>query len=69
MGILIYLIELITQKVKSSRKLLEGEPSIIIHKGKLKYDVLKRISWTLINCKAFSDRRIAFPYRKRSTRF
>lgn len=41
-GILIYLIELITQKVKSSRKLLEGEPSIIIHKGKLKYDVLKK---------------------------
>ncbi len=42
MGVLIYLIELITQKVKSSRKLLEGEPSIIIHKGKLKYDVLKK---------------------------
>ncbi|MCC9021999.1 YetF domain-containing protein [Bacillus nakamurai] len=41
-GVLIFLIELITQKVKGSRKLLEGEPNIVIRKGKLKYDVLKK---------------------------
>ncbi|MCY9374992.1 DUF421 domain-containing protein [Bacillus sp. T17B1] len=41
-GLLIYLIELITQKIKGTRKFLEGEPNIVIHKGKLKYKMLKK---------------------------
>ncbi|MEC1549930.1 DUF421 domain-containing protein [Bacillus rugosus] len=41
-GLLIYLIELITQKLKGTRKFLEGEPNIVIHKGKLKYKMLKK---------------------------
>lgn len=41
-GLLIYLIEFITQKVKGSRKFLEGEPNIVIHNGKLKYEMLKK---------------------------
>ncbi|NRF02669.1 DUF421 domain-containing protein [Bacillus subtilis] len=41
-GVLIYIIEFITQKMKSSRKFLEGEPNIVIRKGELQYKVLKK---------------------------
>ncbi|MDQ0230707.1 DUF421 domain-containing protein [Metabacillus malikii] len=41
-GLLIYTIELITQKFMKARKLLEGEPSIVILKGELKYQALKK---------------------------
>lgn len=41
-GILIYIIEIITQKFKGTRKFLEGEPSIVIRKGKIQKDVLKK---------------------------
>lgn len=34
-GVLLYIVEIITQKFKGSRYVLEGKPSIIIHKGKL----------------------------------
>ncbi|KAB2335029.1 DUF421 domain-containing protein [Bacillus mesophilum] len=40
--VLIFTTELITQKYKSTRKLLEGEPSIVIKKGKINFDVLKK---------------------------
>ncbi|WP_208590841.1 DUF421 domain-containing protein [Gracilibacillus suaedae] len=42
-GILIYVVEMITLKFKNSRKLFEGEPNIVIHKGQIKYNTLKRI--------------------------
>lgn len=42
-GVIIYVIEMITQKFKGTRKLLEGEPNIIINQGIIKYDVLKKI--------------------------
>jgi uncharacterized membrane protein YcaP (DUF421 family) len=42
-GLLIYIIEMITQKYKKTRKFLEGEPNIVVHKGKIKYDTLKKI--------------------------
>ncbi|MDL4843190.1 DUF421 domain-containing protein [Aquibacillus rhizosphaerae] len=41
-GILIYVVEMLTQKFKGTRKLLEGEPNIVIHQGKIKYDALKK---------------------------
>ncbi len=41
-GVMIYFIELITQKVKWTRKLLEGEPNIVIRCGELQYKVLKK---------------------------
>jgi uncharacterized membrane protein YcaP (DUF421 family) len=41
-GLLIYTIELVTQKFKNSRKFLEGAPSIVIHKGNINYDSLKK---------------------------
>ncbi|GLB58944.1 DUF421 domain-containing protein [Cytobacillus sp. NCCP-133] len=41
-GILIYVTEMLTQKFKSTRKLLEGEPSIVIKKGKIVYKELKK---------------------------
>lgn len=41
-AILIYSMEWITQKYKGTRKLLEGEPSIIIKKGKIMYEQLKK---------------------------
>ncbi|TSB46854.1 DUF421 domain-containing protein [Alkalicoccobacillus porphyridii] len=41
-GALIYLIELLTQKIRRSRSILEGSPSIVIHKGKVQYDELKK---------------------------
>jgi uncharacterized membrane protein YcaP (DUF421 family) len=42
-GSLIYILEFITQKYRKTRKFLEGEPNIVIHKGKVKYDTLKKI--------------------------
>lgn len=41
-GILIYTTEILTQKFKRARKLLEGEPSIVIKKGKIVYEELKK---------------------------
>lgn len=41
-GMLIYLTEIITQKFKGMRKTLEGQPSIVIRKGKIDYGQLKK---------------------------
>lgn len=41
-GALLYLTEIITQKWKSSRAFLEGSPDIIIYKGKLIRDTMKK---------------------------
>jgi uncharacterized membrane protein YcaP (DUF421 family) len=41
-GLLIWSIGLITQKWARWRKPLEGEPSVVIRKGKLEYEALKR---------------------------
>nr|WP_085509173.1 DUF421 domain-containing protein [Thalassobacillus devorans] len=41
-GVLMYVTELITQKLKGTRGFLEGQPSIVIHKGKIAYDELKQ---------------------------
>lgn len=41
-GGLIFLVEIITQKYRSSRKYLEGEPNIVIHNGMIKYQTLKK---------------------------
>lgn len=41
-GLLIYVIEWITQKFRGTRKLLEGSPSIVIHHGKINRANLKK---------------------------
>lgn len=41
-GMLIYLTEIITQKFKGMRGILEGQPSIVIRKGKIDYGQLKK---------------------------
>lgn len=41
-GIILYTIEIITQKFKGSRALLEGEPSLMIHKGDIIYEALRK---------------------------
>jgi len=41
-GSLIYIIEWVTQKYKGSRAFLEGRPSVIIYKGKLQYQKMKK---------------------------
>lgn len=41
-GGLLYIIELITLKFKRSRNLLEGRPAIVIHKGNIISEVLKK---------------------------
>lgn len=41
-GGIIYLVEFVTQRFKSTRKFLEGEPTVVIHKGKINYDSLKK---------------------------
>jgi len=48
-GFLIYIVEIITQKYNGTRKILEGEPNIVIHKGKIKYDTLKKIKLDMNN--------------------
>ncbi|MEC0494923.1 DUF421 domain-containing protein [Bacillus glycinifermentans] len=41
-GILIYSIEILSQKAQSMRGFLEGKPNIIIDKGKINYSALKK---------------------------
>lgn len=41
-GILIFTTEMLTQKVKKLRKLLEGDPVIVIHHGQLQYKSLAK---------------------------
>lgn len=41
-GVLLYIIEMITQKFKRSRYLLEGKPTMIIHKGNFIYEELRK---------------------------
>ncbi|SFA82865.1 Uncharacterized membrane protein YcaP, DUF421 family [Lentibacillus halodurans] len=41
-GALLYITEVITQKFKGTRAILEGQPAVIIHKGHLIYDVVKK---------------------------
>ena len=41
-GIILYIIEIITQKFKRSRFILEGKPSLIIHKGHLIYEEMRK---------------------------
>ncbi len=40
-GLILYGIEMITQKFKGSRHLLEGDPVLVIHKGKLNREEIK----------------------------
>lgn len=41
-GSLLFTIEIVTQKFKGTRFLLEGKPSIVIHKGKLIYEEMRK---------------------------
>src|SRR5699024_7986779 len=41
-GAILYIIEIITQKFKGSCFILEGKPSLIIHKGELIYEELRK---------------------------
>ncbi|MGM7680928.1 DUF421 domain-containing protein [Cytobacillus sp. Hm23] len=41
-GLLIYTMEMITQKWKRTRAFLEGKPSIVINKGQINYNELKK---------------------------
>src|SRR5690625_3311980 len=41
-GVILFIIEMITQKFKGSRFLLEGKPSMIIHKGELVYEEMRK---------------------------
>lgn len=41
-GGLLYIVEIITQKFKRTRNLLEGKPAFIIHKGELMYEEMKK---------------------------
>ncbi len=46
-GLIIFAAEKVTQKFKGSRRLLEGEPNIVIHKGELKFETLKATKMNL----------------------
>ena len=41
-GVILYSIEMVTQKFKRSRFLLEGKPAILIHEGNLVYEELRK---------------------------
>lgn len=41
-GLILYLIEIITQKFQSSRFVLEGKPALIIHQGELIYEEIRK---------------------------
>src|SRR5699024_4831223 len=41
-GVILYIIEIITQKFKGSRFLLEGKPALVIHKGDIIYEEMRK---------------------------
>lgn len=41
-GTLLYIVDMITQKFKGSRKLLAGKPSIVIYEGEIIYEEMKK---------------------------
>src|SRR5690625_5455989 len=41
-GAILYIIEIVTQKFKGSRFVLEGKPSLIIHKGDIIYEEMRK---------------------------
>lgn len=41
-GLILYLLEIITQKFKGSRFILEGKPALVIHEGKLIYEEMRK---------------------------
>lgn len=41
-GVLIYITEIVTEKFKGTRELLEGKPVLVIHQGKIDRDQLKK---------------------------
>lgn len=41
-GVILYAIELVTQKFKRSRFILEGKPSLLIHKGDIIYEEMRK---------------------------
>src|SRR5699024_3536139 len=41
-GIILYTIEIITQKFKGSRFILEGKPAILIHEGNIVYEEMRK---------------------------
>jgi len=41
-GILMYIVEKVTQKFRKTRKLLDGDPAIIIQNGQINFNVIKR---------------------------
>ncbi|ENH95913.1 hypothetical protein J416_13554 [Gracilibacillus halophilus YIM-C55.5] len=41
-GILLYITEILTQKFKQTRNIFEGKPSIVIHKGKVSKQEMKK---------------------------
>lgn len=41
-GIIIYVVEMLTQKFKRTRKVLEGEPNIVVREGNIKFAALKK---------------------------
>jgi len=41
-GAILYIIEIVTQKFKGARFVLEGKPSLLIHKGEIIYDEMRK---------------------------
>lgn len=41
-GVILYTIEIVTQKFKGSRFILEGKPALVIHKGDMIYDEMRK---------------------------
>ncbi len=41
-GAIIFTVEMVTEKLNKTRKLLVGEPNIVIREGNIKYDALKK---------------------------
>src|SRR5699024_12803942 len=41
-GAILYLIEIVTQKFKGYRFILEGKPSLVLHKGEIIYEELSK---------------------------
>ena len=68
-GVLIYIIELLTQKSTFFRLIFEGKPTMIVYKGEILYKQLKKNYLDINQLQHLIDNKAFFQYTRRSMLF
>lgn len=63
-GVLMYIVEKVTQKFRRTRKLLDGDPAIIIRNGKIDFNVIKKEKLDLNELLSILRQKDAFSIRE-----